>query len=487
MNGSTLKRVALGVGFSSFFFCFLLGVPLLAGDWASTSGSPSVSGQGNAYPGTMYDPVPSTSTVSYAENDALDNRVAELEAALAKIQKKEAEAKKKAEGAPSVTAGGRIHLDAAGFNQNTTSYEQIGDQENGVEFRRARLFLKGDAFQILEYKAEYDFADTNEADGVLLQSTAFKDVYIAVKELPLLGHVRAGHFKEPIGLDQLTSSNFISFMERSLPDENGFVPGRNTGVMAYDNWAGENGTWAIGCFVADMTAEPPIFQDDDGGLALSMRGTYLPWYDEATEGRGLWHLGVSYSYRDSANDTVRFRQRPECHLADYIVDTGNIPFAPNWELIGLETATVYGPLSFQAEWFSSFVNRSNADPNLQYNGGYAYVSYFLTGEHRNYKREGGCFDRVTPHENFFRVRGQDDNIYTGKGAWEVLYRYSYLDLSEFVTEANHPGIVHDHTIGLNWYLNPYTRMMFNYVNSTLDNADGVGNMSIFEVRSQIDF
>ena len=75
----------------------------------------------------------------------------------------------------------------------------------------------------------------------------------------------------------------------------------------------------------------------------------------------------------------------------------------------------------------------------------------------------------------------------GKGAWEVAYRYSFLDLNDDVTIG---GYVRDHTIGLNWYLNPYTRLMFNYVNSqTTDypGVEGVGRADIFEMRCQIDF
>ncbi|NLE39072.1 MAG: porin, partial [Pirellulaceae bacterium] len=47
--------------------------------------------------------------------------------------------------------------------------------------------------------------------------------------------------------------------------------------------------------------------------------------------------------------------------------------------------------------------------------------------------------------------------------------------------------VWDHTIGLNWYLNPYTRVMFNYVHSTLEDDLGDGSLSIFQMRTQIDF
>ena len=59
---------------------------------------------------------------------------------------------------------------------------------------------------------------------------------------------------------------------------------------------------------------------------------------------------------------------------------------------------------------------------------YAYVSYFLTGENRPYDRKLGVFDRVRPYEDFFRVRTDDGSIETGWGAWELAYRFSYIDI-----------------------------------------------------------
>ena len=165
----------------------------------------------------------------------LQGRVTKLEAALKKYEDKDAEAKKKAAGRMSVKAGGRIMLDYGLFGQGQASRDVYGDVQDGVEFRRARLFLSGEGFDVVEYKMEFDFADTDKGDGgKTIQSTAFKDVYMQVKELPYVGHVRVGHFKECFGLEQLTSSKYITFMERSMGDEGAFVPGRRIGVMAYD-------------------------------------------------------------------------------------------------------------------------------------------------------------------------------------------------------------------------------------------------------------
>jgi phosphate-selective porin len=55
------------------------------------------------------------------------------------------------------------------------------------------------------------------------------------------------------------------------------------------------------------------------------------------------------------------------------------------------------------------------------------------------------------------------------------------------------GRVADHTIGLNWYMNPYARIMCNYVHSldTFNVAAGTrisgGSLDIFEMRFAMDF
>lgn len=414
--------------------------------------------------------------------ETLAGEVAELKAWKEKVLAKEAADKKAAAGKPSIKLGGRIFADWYGYDQDPGSMAQIGDQANGFRFDTVRLFASGSAFHVMDYKVQFDFAGTQStAAGDTLQAGTFKDVFIAVKELPVLGHVEVGHYKEPFSLDQLTSSRFITFMERSLADA--FTPQRNVGIMAYDTLADENMTWGIGAFISEIGDEPPIFRNDNGGTAMTMRYTWTPWYDEATNGRGLLHLGVAYSYRDIADGTARFRSRPEADLGSYVADTGNITATSDVQLLGLEAAFLYGPFRIQSEYMKSFVSRAGfADP--EFDGVYAQVSYFLTGEQRKYKRSAGAFDRVVPFENFFRVRDCDGLIQMGKGAWEVAYRVSYLDLNSGAITG---GNVTDHTFGLNWYLSPYSRWMFNYVNSDLRRFGIAGNMNIFETRFQIDF
>jgi phosphate-selective porin OprO/OprP len=363
--------------------------------------------------------------------------------------------------------GGRIMADFASINADSDTENFFGDDEDfghGGEIRRARLYMQGTLYDSVEFKTQFDFAG-GEVEP--------KDIYLGLKGIPYIGRIRVGHLKEPVSLEQMTSTKYITFMERSLMDA--LIPGRNLGVSIFDNPLNDRLGWSFG-FYRDVNDEiSDGFSDQDKyNLAVRLRG--LPWYAE--EGRKLLHLGLSYSHKfrsESDGTTLRFRSRPEAHLSPfYYVDTGDF-LTSGVDLINPELALVYGPFSFQGEYALAMVDRSL--PNPDFWGFYVYGSYFITGENRVYK--GGDFDRVKPKHNFLAEGG-------GLGAWEVALRYSYLDLADagLGTVNGQGGKLGDLTFGLNWYLNPNVRWMFNYVYADLDE---VGDTNIFETRFQIDF
>jgi phosphate-selective porin OprO/OprP len=84
-----------------------------------------------------------------------------------------------------------------------------------------------------------------------------------------------------------------------------------------------------------------------------------------------------------------------------------------------------------------------------------------------------------------RVRTKSKGIQTGLGAWEVAARFSNIVLNDKDIKGNN---LTDFTIGLNWYLNPYTRWKFNYVRAFLED-DRVGNSltDAYGMRFDYDF
>lgn len=370
--------------------------------------------------------------------------------------------------------GGRIMNDWAWMSENKKLEEEsgIGDLVDGTEFRRARLYVAGSIYENIGFKAQYDYED-----GV----ADFKDVYIELKKIPYLGNLRVGHFKEPYSLEQLTSSKYISFMERNLTDDP-FAPERNTGFMFHNHMLDKRVTWAAGVFRnTDAFGDSDIADDDnEGQYSFTGRITALPWYAE--KGRKLLHVGLGYSWQNAESNSVVFETKPDINLAGDFIDTGTIADTENYDLFGPELALVYGPFSLQTEY--SFVdlelqNQTTAVSDPDFSGGYVYGSFFITGENRSYKTTNGTFSRVKPNKNF--SWGKDP------GAIELLARYSHLDLSDEAVDA---GRLDTMTFGVNWYLNPNTRVMLNYVKAdpTLDSdGDDDGDANLFGMRFQIDF
>ena len=310
--------------------------------------------------------------------------------------------------------------------------------------------------------------------------------------MPYVGHIRVGHQKEPFSLEELTSSKYITFMERALP--NVFAPSRNTGILFFNNGLKSKRIWwGVGVFqdADDFGDNFNNYQDWN----FTARVTGLPIYQE--KGRKLLHLGFGYShqFRNKNQFSLRYRQRPECHITDARpLDTrggggGAFDIEPNYvDLINPEIAFVWGPFSMQGEYMWSFVNarrdsiwQNGAEvggnnlffkkANPTFHGGYVFASFFLTGENRNYELKSATFGRTKPKRNF--------DLEGGPGAWEVAFRYSYLSLNDGVASdpnalftpriGTRGGIENNLTFALNWYPTPNTRWMFNYVYADIGN------------------
>ena len=361
------------------------------------------------------------------------------------------------DGNTSLKLGGRIMLDHAWFSDDTGSAD-------GTEFRRTRLMLSGKVNQF-EWKTQYDFARGGEGSADKGNRPAFKDVYVGVSAVPYAGALRVGHFKEPFGLEELTSSKYITFMERSLTSA--FVPSRNVGLMAHRTL--DNGTLAYGIF---RTTGDNGFDKGDGDYSVTGRYTRLLRND----GDNLVHIGAAVSSRTL--DSIRIDPRPSAHLAGKV--GGGVADADGEFKYGIETAWVRGPLSVQAEFMASSVSAAD---NFSYTGWYVMASYFLTGESRPYDTRRGTFKRVKPAKNFSWGESW--------GAVELAVRYGSIDggdLARLDRETKIPDDTRDGpklddlTVGLNIYHNPTFRTMFNYVYSDMDGGEEV---HAFLVRWQI--
>ncbi len=336
------------------------------------------------------------------------------------------------------TPGGRIHLDYALYDEDATTLN------DGFRVRRARLSLADKLDDAWSYKTEIDFAE----NGV-----EAKDMYLKHKAVTI------GQVKVPFSLEELTSSNNITFMERAAP--NLFSLAHRIGVR-YE-MSGENFT------AAGMVFGQAIGAGDGGdeGTGFAGRVTYTPMKSDS----GVVHLGaslVSYESVNSTTDTMRFRQRPESRNdGSRLIDTGNIP-ADGATAYGLEAAWAGGPFSVQGEYMATSVDVIGG-PDADFDGYYLFGSWFVTGEARRYSK--GAFSGP-------KIANAD------KGAWEVALRYSNVSLDDGAILG---GEMDNVTLGVNWYARSGVRFMFNYIAVTSTVAGVDNDPSILQFRTQVSF
>lgn len=357
--------------------------------------------------------------------------------------------------------GGRLMVDNAFMSQDNDLDGLYGELEatSAVEIRRARLFFSGVVYNNIEFKLDIGFGGGE---------VAFKDVFVGIKNLPVIGNLRVGNVKEPFRFEMLTSSKYITFMERSLNSD--YSPTRNNGIILFNEFNKKKIGVQLGAF---RNADTKTGNDKtaNNGYVVTGRITGLPIHN--IDNKQLLHVGLGHSYRVKDNKEYSVSSRPEAHLSSVkYINTGTIENVNNVNLTNFELVYTQGPFIAQAEYLSAKVKADNTYNFASY---YAQISYFLTGEHKKYKSSYAGFDRLTPKNNF----GSKEN--KGLGAWEIALRYSN---SDFNNKDILGGEQTDVTVGLNWYLNPITRVMLN--NVFTDVKDG-GKASIFQVRFQLDF
>ncbi|MEM6793442.1 MAG: porin [Acidobacteriota bacterium] len=341
--------------------------------------------------------------------------------------------------------GGRLMADYTFADVDSS----LGGQDDGFEFRRARLLFSGTLYKRVEFKVNYDFS----ADG-----PEFKDVWIGLKQD--WGKIKFGHFKEHHSLEEATSSKYIAFLERSV--HNAFSPSRNSGI-GLEGKSGDKFNWGVGFFYESDDFGESVSED---ATAITGRVGFRPQWEN--DGRNMVHVAADVQLRD-VDGTLRYRARPEAHFADRYVNTGTFA-ADGVDLFNFEIATVQGPFWAAAEYITADVDApASGDPS--FDSYYVEAGYYLTGEHRRFKTSSAAWNRQKPNTTFG----------DGGGAWEIAGRFSTIDLNDAAITG---GEQDTFALALNWYLNSATRLMLNYVHADVEDS---GEADFFLARWSIDF
>lgn len=336
---------------------------------------------------------------------------------------------------------GRIHLDGnlIDADENGPSNGKFSD----LFFRRARLTLSGKAYG-WEYKFEEDFAGGPPTE---------RDMYIATKLGG--GKLYLGQFKPYRGMEEMTSSNEITFMERPYVQAN--FPSEQFSIgVGYKGDVG-NATYAVAAQNRKVDGNGNGTKED---YVTSARFTFAPVKSDSV----VLHLGLSGSV-----DNLNRGSKDKVGVQYAGRNVGSLNLSGDFNegtFIGAELAGAFGPVYFQTEYMQGDLDlvSGGTQDTVAY---YAQASWHVTGEMKPYK--SGVFKSVKPK--------------SANGAVELKARYEFAENKDVVDAE-----VSAMSVGANWYVNPNVRFMLDYI--VADRKAGTGAVDepkVLTARAQFTF
>lgn len=377
-----------------------------------------------------------------------------------------------ADGKYTIALTGRVHFDTGDYISYQPDTNNLNAQpqllSNGINARRARIGVTGKVAGGWQYSFIYDAGNSQDsaAAGIQTAQVSYVGTKGLIVDLP-------GYSEPPYPLDTAVSSNDIMFMERAVPVNlaTGLGAGdfrSNAGVRVFGD------RYWIGGYVLG-----PAQGDSHTNVRENLGSFQRVTAQVLANPNYSLHVGVNafelLRAKDSAAGptgfkSITFSDRPELRIdPTALYSTGTIGSLTNpvssAQVYGAELAGGFASVYGQAEYFKYDVSRRGLSRN-SFDGGYAQVSWTLTGEQRKYSPATGAYSAPSPKHPF----GVDG----GWGAWEIAARYSYADMTDDFTQglalaaqpnAVNGGKLKNFTIGVNWYVNTYMRLMLNYVHS----------------------
>jgi phosphate-selective porin OprO and OprP len=396
-----------------------------------------------------------------------DVRAERREAALRKAQEEE-KAAKKAEGAATELTGryrdgfswesgdkenaislnGRIHADYRTFSEDSTN----ANSANTFDVRRAYIGASGRVANDWTFEVVADLAQGTNGGTTFAQALdvawgnwgAYKGVQL-----------RAGQFKMPMALEELTSSRFIDFQERSYVDQ--YAPAKERGAMIHGSpftgvfygVAASNGTGKNNNETSAITDGKDVIGRVGANFAEMIGNKDMVLHVAAAMSDGKQAAGAVPSARTEGRGLTFFAGPNPGADYDRKRTAGEVSLAWNMFKIQGETLTA----NFKT------VNGPAFDRDIDTS--YAEVMWLITGEKYADSYRNGAYAAIKPNRPF--KKGAD-----GWGAWEVGLRVSKFDAGDFPTTATSTNKADATTVGLKWIPNTNTRVYLNYVKTDFD-------------------
>ncbi len=357
----------------------------------------------------------------------------------------------------------------------------------GWMVRKARPWIEGSLFGWIDYRFTPEFATTTSNvtttnGNVTLGTPEVIDAFADFKFQPWL-KLRAGKFKPFVGLARLQSDTVGKFLEQSMVTAN-LLPQRDVGASLFGDVFDGKLSYAVGFSNGVIDGgDQSVALDGNNDKEFTARLFAEPFkgQDSILAGLGFGIAGTSNNQRgantnSSTSQLPSYRSFSQSNFFSYTTTAGSATYADGQRTRWSPQAYYYyGPFGVMAEYAREHqaVTRGTNHKSLNHDAWEVTASYLLTGEKASY-------GDVKPNRPF--KPGSD-----GWGAWEIVARYNELNIDSdtfvgtngLVTGANpfaNPTTAASSAqgwgIGVNWYLNNYTRFTVDYETTSFDGGGG---------------
>lgn len=328
--------------------------------------------------------------------------------------------------------GGRLHLDAAVFDDPVTGDAGVTD----ARVRRARLELSGRVGTVLRFRVDREFAGA---------AKGWRNVWASAEPVDGL-EIKGGNMVVPFSGEDLQSSNSLPFAERSLASS--LTPGLGLGGSV--TASGKHWSLAAGYYTDALDNEDG--QSAERGKGFVVRGSFAP----VNRKDSTAYLAVAAERRTfDAVETMRFSADPGSALAPALMSSGGLAGIDHaWAFSG-EAGVRFGSVMVQAQAVSLSLDRPLLG-DLDFNGQTVTAAWLITGERYGFAEKGGYFSGPE-----LSKRGS---------AVELAVRYSRLDLRDGAFDR---GIGRAASVGANWYIGRNLRLVADWTESRVRFAGGL--------------
>jgi phosphate-selective porin len=321
-----------------------------------------------------------------------------------------------------------------------------------LEIHRARIGIEGELFNRVQFAIERELTEREVETPDSNEKSAWKDVYVDGNISDAV-QVRAGKFKIPFGLEQLTGISNVDFVYRSLSARY-LAPGRDIGAAVHGRVFDRGLNYWAGWFRQDGdNARSSKIDGADGTFAVRMTGTPF----RSVAGLSKTEIGGAFTASALDNESVDPNGLRGRTVMSQFVFYEPVFVKGRRRRYEVDVDWSAGPVAARGEYTHVLDSREEqglADQDLsdvRGRGWYVSGTWVLTGEEKERpvepKRRLGAVEAAVRYERlWFDSNGGEGPPLRNPRADNML-----------------PTGEHVLSLGLNWYITRWVKLQFHTI------------------------